>query len=160
MLYGGISGLLSPLLGLLFPLGLFLPPIVPVRTKSPELGIPTWQFDAAVAYILPEAQVDRRTGATPEDLKRAIAEGKIVIVAVGWETNKEILDKLRNGEQPLIGHYMVVVGYDSQQVYLLNPGETKALDKRTWEWFQKYWQRGNLFIESGSMWVLDRENKP
>jgi len=55
---------------------------------------------------------------------------------------------------------MVVVGYNSQQVYLLNPGEAEALDKRTWEWLQKYWQRGNLFIEPGSMWILDRENKP
>ena len=105
-------------------------------------------------------------------MKCAIAAGKIVIVAVGWDSTSEIAWKFvkskwdwgrnkPNPQQPsTIGHYMVVVGYDAQQVYLLDPGEAEAFEKRTWEWFQQYWQRGNLFIEPGSMWVLDGESKP
>ena len=97
-------------------------------------------------------------------LKRAIAEGKIVIVAVGWETNKEILDKLRDGEQPLIGHYMVVVGYDAKHVYVLNPGynpdevEKPSFPQQIpWEQFLQDWSKGNFAIEANSLWAIEGE---
>jgi len=129
--------------------------------KIPGLGVPTWQYDNAVRQILPDAKVEYLTGATPEDLKRAIDDGKIAIVAVGWETNWDIFNKIRHVEQPLIGHYMVVVGYDTQQVYLLNSGEgTIAPDEWSWQRFQEAWQRGNIFIEPGSMWILDSNVTP
>ena len=146
--------------------------------KIPGLGVPTWQYDNAVHQILPDAKVEHLTGATPEDLKRAIADGKIVIVAVGWDSNWGIVwkfakskwDKWRgnpNPQQPsTIGHYMVVVGYDAEHVYVLNPSYNPAEDDAPsfpqqipWEQFLQDWDRGNFAIEVGSLWAIEQEQE-
>jgi len=151
------------------PPPLFPPPVL-LPNKVPGVGIPTWQYDNAIRQILPEAEVEHKVGATPEDLKRAIATGKIVIVAVGWDSTSEIAWKFAkskwdwgrnkpNPQQPsTIGHYMVVVGYDAQQLYLLNPAERAEVpDKWPWKRFQEVWQRGNIFVEPRSIWILDAD---
>jgi len=154
----------------LFPSPMLLP------NKMPGLGVPTWQYDNAVHQILPDAQVEHLTGATPEDLKRAIAEGKIVIVAVGWDSNSGIVwkfvkskwDKWRgnpNPQQPsTIGHYMVVVGYDAEHVYVLNPSYNPAKVKAPsfpqqipWKQFLRDWSQGNFAIEAKSLWAIEQE---
>jgi len=153
-----------------------LPILAP--NKLPDRGVPTWQYDNAVHQILPDAKVIHLTGATPDDLKRAVADGKIVIVAVGWDSNSGIVwkfvkskwDERRdnpNPQQPsTIGHYMVVVGYDDQQVYVLNPGYDPETEnnpsfpqKIPWEQFLQDWSRGNFAIEANSLWAIEQETE-
>lgn len=151
---------------MLLPFPLVLP-FFWVPNKFPGIGIPTWQYDNAVRTILPEAHMQRYKGATPENLKRAIAEGKIVIVAFGWESNKEIIQKVRNKQLPKVGHYVVVIGYDKKNVYFLDPGIKPDVDAKgrerlshySWDKFLKHWGQGNFAIESNSMWVLSLEAK-
>ena len=157
--------------GRLLPFGPVLAP-----NKVPRLGIPTWQFDNAIKQILPDAHVEHYQGAKTSDLKQAISQGKVVIVAVGWESNGKIITEttravkeriayklhLRTEEPkspfPAIGHYMVAVGYDAKNVYLLNPALVPdAVQPMNWNNFLQHWSQGNFAIEPNSMWTIDKE---
>ena len=103
-----------------------------------------------------------------------MADGKIVIVAVGWDSNSGIVwkfvkskwDERRdnpNSQQPsTIGHYMVVVGYDAEHVQVLDPGDPLHSPPKSllWQDFLSKWNQGNFAIEPGSMWAISEESTP
>ena len=104
-------------------------------------------------------------------MKCAIAAGKIVIVAVGWDSTSEIAwkfaksewDRWRNKPNPqepsTIGHYMVLVGYDTEYVQALDPADPlhSPLKSLLWQDFLSKWNQGNFAIEPASMWAISKE---
>jgi len=99
-------------------------------------------------------------------VKCAIAAGKIVIVAVGWESNREIVvntyralrDGLQKKRSPQdfssIGHYVVVVGYDAMNLHILDPASKSAYKVWDWGYFLEHWNQGNFAVEVRSMWAI------
>lgn len=124
--------------------------------KSPLFGIPTWWFyKEAIEEFIPGATVTHYTNATVFDLKSAIAQDKIVIVAVSWQTDGEILsDPFHSG----VGHYMVAVGYDENNIHLLDSaaqGNNGGVSTVSYSDFTDMWiNKSNSFITSGSMFTI------
>ena len=91
-------------------------------------------------------------------MKRAIAAGKIVIVAVGWNSTLGVVGDAVQGKGWNIGHYKVMVGYDKERIYFLDPGfQVKEISSDSWEDFLENWSQGNFAVEPNSMWSLSLE---
>ena len=127
--------------------------------KIPGYGMPTWWGFGNALGDFTQGQVEHKHGASIEDLTQAIANNKIVVVALAWQTTWEIL---RDIPHATVGHYMVAVGFDQQGGLLifLNPGQLQgegstAVYPMTFQDFDHYWNGiSNLFVQAGSMWMV------
>ncbi len=127
--------------------------------KLHGFGMPTWLDYGRSLRNFTHRRVEHKRKATINDLEQAISNNKIVIVALAYQTNWEILRDIRHAT---VGHYMVAVGFDRQagRVIFLNPGQlpkegTSHLHSMTFQEFDKYWNgTSNLFIQAGSMWTI------
>jgi hypothetical protein len=87
-----------------------------------------------------------------------------VIVAVAWQTNGQIFADISKAS---VGHYMVFVGYDEEQLYFLDSGyyptEKEMVNSPLRSYgpqeFEKIWlQTSNVFIFPGSMYTINSSN--
>jgi len=127
--------------------------------KLRGFGMPTWlDFGRALGNFVHRRVMYKRK-ASIDDLEQAISNNQIVIVALAWQTNWEILRDIRHAT---VGHYMVAVGFDKQGGVLifLNPGlelneGSSHLYSMTFQEFNLYWNgKSNLFVQAGSMWMI------
>ncbi len=91
---------------------------------------------------------------------RAIAEGKIVIVAVGWNSTLGVALDAIQGKGWNIGRYKVAIKYDNEKIYFLDPGVPKDAKELAWEFWNQFvedWSQGNFAMESNSMWSISLE---
>jgi RHS repeat-associated protein len=132
--------------------------------KPKGYGIPSWGFKMGVHHFNPGQKVTAKTGATLEELKTAVDAGKVVIVAVAWQTNGQIFADISKAS---VGHYMVFVGYDEEQLYFLDSGyyptEKEMVNSPLRSYgpqeFEKIWlQTSNVFIFPGSMYTINSSN--
>jgi hypothetical protein len=130
--------------------------------KPRGFGVPAWYgYDKALMAFNPGALVNRYQKASLDDLKQALASDKISIVEVSWQSNSEILKMLFTGGKITVGHYMVVVGFDANGFYFLDPGFD--LDKgRTrlqfyfYSDFERVWlKQPNAFIPAGTLFTIE-----
>jgi hypothetical protein len=125
--------------------------------KPPGFGIPSWWYQRALKYFYPDQKVGYRRGAQIDDLKQALREDRVVIVAIAWQTNREIFSNIRKAT---VGHYMVFAGYDDEEnlLYFLDPGYAMgggSLRSYPPQAFNKWWKEtSNWFVLPGSMYTV------
>ena len=125
--------------------------------KPKGYGIPAWAYRRALQKVAGGLRTDARYHAVLPDLKSALHLGSLVIVAVSWQTNREIFRLLFKANP---GHYMVFVGHDDEidRLYFLDPGDPLGafrLREYTHAEFSTWWTAtSNLFIPRGSMFTL------
>jgi hypothetical protein len=127
--------------------------------KIHGLGMPTWLGYGRSLGHFAQGRVEYKSKASIDDLEQAISKEKIVVVAVAWQTTREILRDIRHAT---VGHYMVAVGFDPRgaRIFFLNPGldlmeGSSYLFSMRYQKFNKYWNGiGNIFVRAGSMWTI------
>lgn len=127
--------------------------------KLHGFGMPTWLFYSRSLGHFAHGRVVHKSHASIAVLQLAISNDKLPVVAVSWQTTREILRDLRHAR---VGHYMVAVGFDPQNecIFFLNPGlpateGASRLYSLAYQEFDKIWNgTGNIFIQPGSMWTI------
>ncbi len=127
--------------------------------KIHGFGMPTWFGFRKGLRLFVHGRVAQTSHASLWDIQRAITDDKLPIVAISWQSTKEIISDIKDAT---VGHYMVVVGFDTtnNQIFFLNPGISlkeglSHLYSISYQEFDKYWnKKGNIFISPGSMWTI------
>ena len=127
--------------------------------KLHGFGMPTWSAFPKSLRLFTSGRVEHHHSGSIGELEAAISAQKIPIVAVAWQSTKEILSHVRNAT---VGHYMVVVGFDcvTSNLFFLNPALNQMegsshLYRMAYEEFEIYWNRKrNFFIQPGCIWTL------
>jgi len=131
--------------------------------KIPGYGMPTWFGVSRALGNFARGQVEHQSNASIDDLQQAIANNKIVVVALAWQTTRQILSDIPHAT---VGHYMVAVGFNKADGVLifLNPGlqlneGASHLYTLTNQAFDQNWNgTSNIFIQAGSMWKVSPTN--
>lgn len=123
------------------------------------MGVPPAVYEDYIQSNMPDAVIEHYTYATMTDLKQAISQDKIVIVTISYDTTAEIMVSVfyRPIKKLTIGHYMVAVGYDENNVYFLNPASRNAGVDTSWSnnKFTGLWQDNSSFIiPPGTMFTI------
>jgi hypothetical protein len=132
--------------------------------RVPNLGMPPSLQEAVLQDILLPLNVDYQQG-FHELLVNNLKEGNPTVISISWETNVDIVKKLAaklvgGGEGPIVGHAMVLVGYNpyEKQYKFLDPGSIdKVITSMDVNSFNQIWlEQPNVFIPSGSMVTIRR----
>jgi hypothetical protein len=122
-------------------------------------GMPTWLWYGRSLGHFAHGRVVHKSHASIAGLQLAISNNKLPVVAVSWQSTREIFCDIRHAR---VGHYMVAVGFDPQneRILFLNPGlpateGASRLYSLAYQEFDKIWNgTGNIFIQPGSMWII------
>jgi uncharacterized protein YvpB len=126
--------------------------------KSPLLGMPTqggglWAtyYASALQSYVPDAVVTQYENSTIFDLKNAIVRDAIVVVAVSWQTDEQIISDPLNAT---VGHYMVAVGFDKNNIHFLDSyvGGVTTYSNETFNY--RWNETSNSFIAPGTMFTI------
>ena len=124
------------------------------HTIVPGQGIPTWgAYPKMVQIYNPGSTVTSSANNTIADLKDTLANGSLPIVHISNQTDEQI----RNDSHPTVGHVIVAVGYDKDNLYFLDPAEQYKgkLHVYTNDDFNKTWNETfNFFIAPGFMTTI------
>jgi len=124
------------------------------------LGIPTWWGFASDLQSYVKGNVTKYRSATVSDLKHAILDNHLPIVAVSWQTDIDIASTLTTHKPTPVGHYLVAVGFNDMSVSFLDPGMSQTegssrLQTYTNEQLDNMWNgTSNSAIEPGAMFVI------
>jgi hypothetical protein len=120
--------------------------------KIAGFGMPTWSgYAIALQVYMPNAEVLQYENSTIPDLKNAIVRDAIVVIAVSWQTDEQIKSDPLHAT---VGHYMVAVGYDENNIYLLDPG-VGGISTYPNQRFNDVWiETSNSFIAPGTMFTI------
>lgn len=129
--------------------------------KIPGLGMPAWLGYARALRQFVLGRVEHKSNACIKDLELAVSDNTLPVVAVSWQTTLEIL---RDIPHATVGHYMVVVGYDTpnERIYFLNPAllskeGASQLFSMSYQELEEVWiGTSNIFIPPGSIWIISR----
>jgi len=130
------------------------------RAKLKGGGTPAWKsYARATQKYLPDGSVKASGHNSIASLKDALKAGGLPIVAVSWQTNRQIAADLLRRKMLRIGHYMVAVGYSAEHVHLLDPGaktqELNALHVYADQALDQIWNgQSNIFVPRGMMFTI------
>jgi hypothetical protein len=127
--------------------------------KIPGFGMPTWFGVKKALKLFIQGKVDANSHSSLMDIQHALIENKLPMVAISWQSTKEIISNLKKAT---VGHYMVAVGFDTakNKLFFLNPGLTQKegishLFSISYQEFETFWnEKSNLFITPGSIWTI------
>lgn len=95
------------------------------KNKTPGFGIQGQALAAGADLLLPNNKVEYANNGTLNQIKQNVDEGLITIVGVSNQTTNQILKDVfdfNRNTNPTVGHWMIVAGYDEENIILLDPG--------------------------------------
>lgn len=135
--------------------------------QIPTMGIPGIPLASGAQKLLPNNRVIYQKDGKISQVERNVDNGVFTIVGVSWQTNEEIVTQMKDNvknkkpllHQVLVGHWMVVAGYDeyTKKILLLDSGKVEGFftEYSYGEFIQIWTKQANSFIGSGDMLSIE-----
>jgi len=114
---------------------------------SPEAGTSVHQIVKVARRF--GLQADARTGLTFDDVRRALADGAVVIAAVQAWSSAQVTDWRANWED---GHYVVIVGLTDDRVYVMDPSVRTGYAYLSRSQFLERWHDYDVEADRLTVW--------